>query len=293
MTTATKQHSLQFKVSEAGICTLELEVNRPPVVVLDRDLLEQLNIALDAIQRIENLSGLIIKSRSNSVFVAGADLSEIDSLDDQGLYSYLAFGTTVFTKIANMRCPTVSLINGAALGGGLEMALHCDSLIVANKNSKGKSYPIGLPETTLGLCPGWGGTQLLPAKIDFKEAVESIVSGKPFSSNSMPNGLAEVQVDSPDKLEKKAIDLLSSKKIIKTPQNAPSLKNIKLLEEVKENCSQSETACSVFNAIEAGAKNGFAAGIASEQCELVLLRSTSNARQKLDDFFQRNNSTNG
>lgn len=292
MTTATQQHSLQFEVSEAGICTLGLKSNKPPVVILNRDLLEQLNIALDAIQRLENLNGLIIKSLSNSVFVAGADLSEIDSLDDQGLYSYLAFGTTVFAKIADMRCPTVALVNGATLGGGLEMAMHCDNLIVASINLKGKPYPIGLPETTLGLCPGWGGTQLLPAKIDFEEAIASIVSGKPFMSNSMPDGLAEVQVDSPNELEAKAIELLCSKKIIKTSKNTLSSKNIALLEEAKERCLQSETTTAVFNAVRAGAKNGFAAGVASEQCELVRLRSTPNARKKLNDFFQRNNSTN-
>src|SRR4030095_4414837 len=83
-------------------------------------------------------------------------------------------------------------INGAALGGGLELAMHCDGLVAAPPPSRdgapGKPYPVGLPEAGLGLCPGWGGTNLLPARMDAADAIRRAASGQTMTDDEGAGG---------------------------------------------------------------------------------------------------------
>jgi enoyl-CoA hydratase/carnithine racemase len=150
----------------AGIYTLTLDQPGKSVVVLDKDLITKLGELLDSIpDNGAHARGLILRSASERVFVAGADLKAIHALNDADLDQYLQFGSRVFARLGQLACPTVAAINGAALGGGLELAMHCDALIAAASPS-GKPYPVGLPEASLKICPGWGGTTLLPARIE-------------------------------------------------------------------------------------------------------------------------------
>ena len=81
--------------------------------------------------------------------------------------------------------PTAAAIHSAVLGGGLELAMHCDGLIAsppADRDGKpGRPYPVGLPEAGLSICPGWGGTNLLPARIDPANAIHQTAIGKPMN----------------------------------------------------------------------------------------------------------------
>jgi 3-hydroxyacyl-CoA dehydrogenase/enoyl-CoA hydratase/3-hydroxybutyryl-CoA epimerase/enoyl-CoA isomerase len=165
----------------AGIYVLTLEQPGKSVVVLDKDLITRLGELLTSIPaKGAHARGLILRSASERVFVAGADLKAIHALTDTQLDEYLQFGSRTFAMLSQLVCPTVAAINGAALGGGLELAMHCDALVGAASVS-GKPYPIGLPEAGLKICPGWGGTALLPARIDPERALLATMSGTPFT----------------------------------------------------------------------------------------------------------------
>ncbi|HZW08316.1 MAG TPA: enoyl-CoA hydratase-related protein, partial [Phycisphaerales bacterium] len=158
----------------AGVVVIRLEQAGRSVVVLDEALIRRLEATLKALPR--NSVGLVLASASERVFVAGADLKTIVELDDPQLDRYLAYGQRVFGMLARLPFPTAAAIGGAALGGGLELAMHCDGLVACPAVS-GKPYPVGLPEAGLSICPGWGGTNLLPARMDPSEAIRRTATG--------------------------------------------------------------------------------------------------------------------
>ena len=291
MTTTTQQNTLKFEVQESGIVTLWLDGGDRSVVILDRNLIQRLNATLDAIEQLKGVKGLILRSNCDRVFVAGADLAEIDALDDPALHAYLAFGTTVFGRISSLPYPTVACLNGATLGGGLEVAMHCDGLIASKTTTNGKPYAIGLPEAGLGLCPGWGGSQMLPARIDPVVAIQATATGTPFVISDVPEGLVDALVDTPDDLQQAAEAWLANQQatgatpIAIRPENCDEY--TAALETVKNETSQTEAASSVFLAVETGIRKGWAAAVAIEQCELVRLRNTPSAREKLDAFLSK------
>jgi enoyl-CoA hydratase/carnithine racemase len=291
MTTTTQMSLLQYEINEQGVISLWLDGGDRPVVVLDRNLIQRLNATLDAIEEEENITALFLRSNCSRVFVAGADLAEIDALDDPALHAHLAFGTTVFGRIAKLPYPTIALISGAALGGGLEIAMHCDAIIASNVGSNEKPYPIGLPEAGLGICPGWGGTQMLPARIDPTIAIEATATGNLFKSNAMPDGLAEVLVETPENLQGAAETWIEKHKTV--DRSIPrcienTCKNYQeAIETSKTNIEFSESTKSIILAVETGVDKGWSAAVAIEQCELVRLRHTPVARQKLEAFLAK------
>jgi enoyl-CoA hydratase/carnithine racemase len=291
MTTSTQQDALQFELNDCGIATLWLDADGKSVVVLNRDLIQRLNTTLDAIEQVDGIKGLVLRSNCGRVFVAGADLSEIDRLDDHSLHTYLAFGTTVFARVASLPYPTVAAINGAALGGGLEIAMHCDALVISATNIIGKPFPVGLPEAGLGICPGWGGSQLLPSRIDPETGINAAATGNTFMSNALPTGLATTVVHTPDELQDAAIDWIDQNKSYEATVLGLHTDNSKGYEaglaNAIANTQPSDAATSVFLAVETGIKHGWTAAVATEQCELVRLRNTPVAREKLEAFLSK------
>jgi 3-hydroxyacyl-CoA dehydrogenase/enoyl-CoA hydratase/3-hydroxybutyryl-CoA epimerase len=291
MNTTTQMSLLRYEINDQGVVTLWLDGDGRPVVVLDRNLIQRLNATLDAINQEENITGLFLKSDCSRVFVAGADLAEIDALDDPALHAYLAFGTTVFGRLAELPFPSIALVSGAALGGGLEIAMHCDAIIASKVGGNEKPYPIGLPEAGLGICPGWGGSQMLPARIDPTVAIEATATGNLFKSSAMPEGLVDVLVETPEELETAATKWLSENQTVN--RTIPRCifnteKNYKeAVETAKANLDTSESVQGVILAVETGIHQGWSDAIATEQCELVRLRNTPAAREKLEAFLSK------
>jgi enoyl-CoA hydratase/carnithine racemase len=129
----------------------------------------------------QTLSGLLIASGKPGQFLAGADLNEIfaamDSSEEE-IGRRFDLGRQALSTIRELPFPTVALVDGPCLGGGLELALACDDRI-ASDNPK---TILGLPETTLNLIPGWGGTQRLPRLIGLQGSLEMILTGQPVSA---------------------------------------------------------------------------------------------------------------
>jgi len=136
--------------------------------------------------------GVVFISGKPNTFIAGADIKEIEKIHDAARGEELArTGHRLFGKIENLGVPTVAAIDGTCLGGGCEMALACRSRI-ATDNPKTQ---IGLPETQLGIIPGWGGTQRLPALLGLRAALDIIVPGKTLDAKrALKVGLVDAVV---------------------------------------------------------------------------------------------------
>jgi len=152
---------------EIGVLTL----NSPPVGALSTPLVIDLLAAI-AEARAKPPAVLLIRSGLDGCFCAGAELKELGGADTRTFVSYVGGIRDGFDEIENLGFPTIAAIDGAALGGGLELALACD-LIFAGPKAK-----MGLPEVRLGILPGAGGTQRLPRRIGAARAKDLMLSGR-------------------------------------------------------------------------------------------------------------------
>src|SRR4051812_26056606 len=155
-----------------GVVTLWFDAPGKSVNTLNRAAWADLNEALDQIEK-EKPAGVIVASAKNRTFIAGADLFEMRDMDRPALEKYLRDGQVILNRLAKLSCPTVAAINGDALGGGLEVALACKHRVAVDETGT-----IGLPETKLGLVPGWGGTQRLPPLVRLNEGRGVLAAGE-------------------------------------------------------------------------------------------------------------------
>jgi enoyl-CoA hydratase len=152
--------------------TAVLTVDRPKALnALNTATLEQLEKALADVASQLQLRGLIVTGAGEKAFVAGADIAEMVSLNMEQSLAFAARGHRTFDALERLHCPTVAAVNGFALGGGCELALACD-LIYAAETAK-----FGLPEVSLGIIPGFGGTQRLTRLVGRARAKELIFTG--------------------------------------------------------------------------------------------------------------------
>ena len=141
-----------------------------------KDLSEHLSISSKSEA---SLKGVIVTSAKKSIFIAGADLQTLLRQAQTGeMRAFIAEGQRVFNRLAALKIPTVAAIHGACAGGGYEITLACDYRVASND----PATRIGLPETTLGLVPAWGGATRLPRLIGPEKAAEVILKGKLYSA---------------------------------------------------------------------------------------------------------------
>jgi len=267
-----------------------------PVVVLDSTLLEDIDAAFDEIG--DDLKGLVVTSGSR-VFIAGANLEEIMSLSDSELDEYLKFGSRVFGRFSALPCTTVAAINGATLGGGLELAMHCDVLIATLPESKdptktARPYHIGLPEAGLCICPGWGGTNMLPARMDPGRAIRMTAEGRPFTVHEASEaGLVSELISGTPRLIERAKEIASEpRKQNRTEPIAISNSDDEAttregLERVREHLPETGSARAVVECVEAGLKDGWEAALACERSHLIQLRSSDEGKAAIESFFAK------
>ncbi len=165
------------------------------VNVLNREVMERLAQIIGELTAQTNLRAIVFASAKPDNFIAGADIKELAKISSAEQARELSrYGQNIFSQIAALRVPTIALINGACLGGGCELALAC-SFRIASDNPKTQ---IGLPETLLGIIPGWGGTQRLPRLIGVREALGMICAGRALSpSQAKRVGLVDEVVPTP------------------------------------------------------------------------------------------------
>lgn len=156
------------------------------VMILDRPkqlnalnfaLLEQIDQALDLIEANSEYRVLLITGAGDRAFVAGADIKELRGLSTPQGRRASRFGQLLFERLERSRLFVIAGINGFALGGGLELAMACDMRVMSH------SAKVGLPEVTLGLIPGYGGTQRLTRLVGPGHASELIASGRKIDAH--------------------------------------------------------------------------------------------------------------
>lgn len=160
---------------ENGIALLT--VNRPDSLnALNKQVIIDLAEAVNSIEADPTIRCVIVTGSGAKAFVAGADIKEIDQLESSEAYKFAISGQHLFSKIETLRMPVIAAVNGFALGGGLELALACDFIIAAD------DAKFGLPECTLGIMPGYGGTVRLVRRIGPARAKEIAMTGGFYSS---------------------------------------------------------------------------------------------------------------
>ena len=180
-----------------GIITM----NRPETLnALSSDMLHELSNALDEAERNEDIFVLIITGAGRA-FVAGADISEMTTMNVAQAKALADMGNNIYLRLENMGKPTIAAINGFALGGGCELALSCDIRIASEKAK------FGQPEVGLGIIPGFGGTQRMARIVGTGIALELILTGKTIDANYAMDIRLINRVVPHDKLMDTALDL--------------------------------------------------------------------------------------
>jgi 3-hydroxyacyl-CoA dehydrogenase/enoyl-CoA hydratase/3-hydroxybutyryl-CoA epimerase len=173
--TPVQADNLRLEPQADGIATLWLDVPGRIVNVFNRQVFADLDAVLDRIASEPAIRVLVIRSAKPAGFLAGADLHEFAAIKSAAdAWALSANGQRLFDKLANLTVPTLAVIHGPCLGGGLEFALACDYRLVIDH----PKTLIGLPEIELGILPAWGGTQRLPRVVGLERALQVIIGSR-------------------------------------------------------------------------------------------------------------------
>lgn len=177
-----------------------LKINRPQALnALNFQVLKDLQDFLNS--DLTGLRALVVTGEGEKSFVAGADIKEMETLTKDDAWKMADRGQAVFTKLSEAPFVSIAAVNGFALGGGLELALSCD-IILASSKAK-----LGLPEVSLGLIPGYGGTQRLARTVGLQFARYMVLSGEMVTASEAQAVGLVAKTFEPEKLQEEAMDL--------------------------------------------------------------------------------------
>lgn len=197
--------ALKVSLLPDGIAELTFDLQGESVNKFNLLAVSELQQVLDLLEKSESVKGLLVKS-AKDVFIVGADILEFGAVFASGpenITSHLATNNRNFCRLEDLPFPVVVAINGFALGGGLEFCLACDYRIAST------SAKVGLPETKLGIIPGWGGTVRLPRVAGLDTAVEWIAAGKENDADAALTARVVDAVVAPEKLIDAAMHCLN------------------------------------------------------------------------------------
>lgn len=180
MTATMTTPMIRREVGDDGICLLTFDRPESGANIFDVQTMQNLSEHLDTIEKDSSIRGVIVTSGKKSIFIAGADLKTLLKQAQTGeMRAFISEGQKVFNRLATLKVPTIAAIHGACAGGGYEITLACDYRVASND----PATKIGLPETTLGLVPAWGGATRLPRLVGADVAAEVILKGKLYGAN--------------------------------------------------------------------------------------------------------------
>lgn len=197
-------------VNTNGILTITID-RVEKLNSLNVDTVEELRIAIQKVYDDKDIKGVIITGRGEKAFVAGADIKEISELNEVNGRKFSENGQEVFALIENCHKPVLAAVNGYALGGGCELAMACH-IRIATENAK-----FGQPEVSLGIIPGYGGTQRLTQLVGKGKAAELLMTGDMITAQEAKKmGLVNHLVPDKEALMEKCEEILE-KIISKAP----------------------------------------------------------------------------
>ncbi|EGL86711.1 MULTISPECIES: enoyl-CoA hydratase/isomerase family protein [Streptococcus] len=155
-----------------------ITINRPAALnALSSEVLTDLNLVLDEVEKHEDIRVVIVSGQGDKAFVAGADIKEMDQMSPIQAFEYMTYANDTFTRLSDLTQPTIAVLNGYALGGGLELALSTDIRIGFEKTM------VGFPEVGLGIIPGFAGTQRMSRLIGTSKTKELIYTARIVKGN--------------------------------------------------------------------------------------------------------------
>ncbi len=186
---ASQQYIQVEKRDEVAI----VRINRPEKLnAMNADVIKEIGGVLDQLESDDSVKAVIITGAGEKAFSAGADIEYMSKISAVEAEQYAITGHATMSKIENLSKPVIAAVNGYALGGGCELALACD-IRLASKNAV-----MGQPEVTIGICPGWGGTQRLMRVVGPARAKEMIFTGKRINADeAFQMGLVNKVVELP------------------------------------------------------------------------------------------------
>jgi len=236
-----------------------ITLNRPDKLnALDRTTLAELHQAFDQAASAESVRVVVLTGAGSKAFVAGADISEMSPLTPVQARDFSRFGQQLMTRIEQLGKPVIAMINGFALGGGLELAMACHLRIAAD------TAKLGQPEVNLGLIPGFGGTQRLLRLAGRGAALELCLLGQ--------------QIDAA-----RALALNVVTRIV--PSEQLSAETMKLAEQLAAAAPQALRG--VLDAVVIGGEAGLQAGLDYETQAFALAFSTEDMKEGTSAFLAR------
>lgn len=175
ITAPKSDKDMTLEIAENGVATITIDMPDSKVNTLGKRSMTQLNELIEQVKSNRSIRGLVFSSGKKDSFIAGADVKEIQLIQDRSIkeaHEAVKMGKEIFQKIADLPINTVAAINGICLGGGAELTLACRYRVASTKAK------IGLPEIKLGFVPGWGGCVRLPKLIGVAKALDLIMAGK-------------------------------------------------------------------------------------------------------------------
>ena len=194
---------------EAGLAVVIFDPPHRSFPIFDAPLLRDLDIVLSGLEGDTSLKGIVFTGRHPGQFLAGADVEAIQKITDPALVEQAVIAVhALFDRVERLKPRTVAAVGGPVPGGAFEFSLACDRILLVD----GKSSRIGLPETMLGILPGWGGTHRLPRRIGIPKALDCILTGRLLPAKpAKKRGLVDRLVHSED-LVRVAIEVAMGRK---------------------------------------------------------------------------------
>jgi 3-hydroxyacyl-CoA dehydrogenase/enoyl-CoA hydratase/3-hydroxybutyryl-CoA epimerase len=269
---------IRREVGDDGVCVLIFDRPDSGANIFDAAALRDLDAQLDFIEKEAGLKGVIVTSAKKSIFIAGADLQTLLRQAQTGeMRAFIAEGQRIFNRLAALKIPTVAAIHGACAGGGYEITLACDFRVA----SDAPATRIGLPETTLGLVPAWGGATRLPRLIGPEKAAEVILKGKLHSAQeALLLGLVDEVVPQEELLEAARKKLDSPKRV--SPGGRASARPASPIEASR---SQNPAPARAAEIINHSLTSSIDESLARELDAIVELGATESTRNLIRNFF--------
>ncbi|MGB8340101.1 MAG: 3-hydroxyacyl-CoA dehydrogenase NAD-binding domain-containing protein [Chthoniobacterales bacterium] len=278
MSSSSAAPLIRREVGDDGVCVLIFDRPDSGANIFDATALRDLDAQLDFIEKEAGLKGVIVTSAKKSIFIAGADLQTLLRQAQRGeMRAFIAEGQRIFNRLAALKIPTVAAIHGACAGGGYEITLACDYRIA----SDAPATRIGLPETTLGLVPAWGGATRLPRLIGPEKAAEVILKGKLHSAQeALQLGLVDEVVPQEKLLE-------AARKKLHSPKRVPAEghASARPASPIEAPRSQNPAPARAAEIINHSLTSSIEESLARELDAIVELGETESTRNLIRNFF--------
>jgi 3-hydroxyacyl-CoA dehydrogenase/enoyl-CoA hydratase/3-hydroxybutyryl-CoA epimerase len=198
----------RLDVDHDGIAWITFDTPKSSANVWNEETLREFNHLLETIEHDTRVRALVLRSAKERIFIAGADIKAIRSMQHVRVNELIWLGQAVFDRLARLPMPKVAAIHGACMGGGFEVTLACDWRIASDH----ESTKIGLPETQLGILPAWGGSTRLSRIVGVRKALDLITTGKLLNASAAKHAGLVSHVAAAENLEPLARRLAREKR---------------------------------------------------------------------------------